>query len=402
MPSPRPASVGLTGEEFIVYPHAPAASGFNDRLAYISVTELMRAVEKRVLGEAAIALTRYRDAFGSYPWLAEFRSAQAIAPLLEPTFKSTLTRQGLLPVHLPGEAFSTRFGGSWRFVDATPTTATRHSGDVKLVPPLADVMTGLVQVASDFGRCRWVDWTVGDCTGTQVVANYHRPDLGRSVTRTYEYAFSIIDDAPRVTAPTSSDVRRRSLSADIMTTPIPPAGSWNVRITDHDGFGMGQRDVVVDADTRGDIVLSDIRYELSVVYDGIDNERDELPEWFVENNWHHFIYAAVSQDAVPGGNADGDDDCATPVDTCLRVNVGGRTVRRDVRALLVSAGARWTGQDRSIGDCDADGIPDDVLCAYFEGDNSDKSRPVAVDTYARDSFSAHFNDQLRIVEPLPP
>ena len=89
-----PCGGPASGEEFIVYPGAPAGGGFNDRLTSITVGELMRAVEKRVLGEAALALNRYQDAFGAYPWLAEFRSPEAVASGAEPPFKSTLSRNG--------------------------------------------------------------------------------------------------------------------------------------------------------------------------------------------------------------------------------------------------------------------------------------------------------------------
>ena len=388
-----------SGEEFILYPDAPAGSGFNDRLTYITVNELMRAVEKRVLGEAAIALNGYRDAFGAYPWLAEFRSPEAVTSLVAPPWKSTRSRAGLLPVHLPDEIFSTRFGGSWNFTDATPTTATRHSGDAKLVPPLVDGMSGSIQVARSAGRCVWSDWSRGDCSASRVIPAYYRGDLGATVTRTVEVSFGIVDDTPQVIPPTSGDVRRRTLSVDAVTLPRLPSFSWSVRVTDDDGVNKGQRDISIDADTGGEITLSGIRYDLSVVYDDIDDARDELPEWFAENNWHHFIYGAVSADAVPGGNRDGDGDCETPVNTCLTLKVAGRTVRSDVRALVVSSGARWAGQDRSIGDCDGDGIRDDFLCAYLEGDNSDKSTSAAADTYARDQYSRQFNDQVRIVAP---
>jgi hypothetical protein len=235
-----------------------------------------------------------------------------------------------------------------------------------------------------------------------VIPVHYRPDLGTTVTRTYEYSFNIADDTPQVIPPTAVDVRRRSVSVDAFRLPMPPSQTWSIRITDHDGFNTGQRDIVIDADTGGKITLRDIRYDLSVVYDDVNDERDELPEWFAENDWHHFIYVAIAQDAVPGGDVDGDGDCSTPANTCLTLNVAGRAVRKDVRALVISSGGRWAGQDRSIGDCDGDGIADDFLCAYFEGDNSDKSSPAAADTYARDPFSRAFNDQLRVVDPLPP
>lgn len=397
-----PCAPSPYGEEFIVFPNAPVGSGFNDRLTYITVAELMRAVEKRALGEAAIALSRYRTAFGAYPWLAEFHNPRLVPSPAEPSFNSALLRAGQLPVHLPIEVFTTRIGGSWRFVDSTPTTAIRHSGDVKLVPPLADVMSGSIQVARDSGRCTWSDWTGGNCIGSQKIPDHYRVDLDKTVTRNIEYSFSIVDDSPHVSPPTAGDVRRRTLFVNLTTAPSSISSTWNVRITDDDGLNSGQRDIFVDADTQGEITLSDIRYELSVVYDDTDDERDELPEWFVENNWHHFIYVALSADAAPGGDADGDGDCATPVSTCLILKVAGKTARSDVRALLVSSGGQLPGQNRSTGDCDGDGSADEFLCAYFEGDNSDRSTAAAADAYARDPLSATFNDQIRIVEPLPP
>jgi hypothetical protein len=390
------------GEEFIFHRASSVKGKFNDRLIYITVNELMRAVEKRALGETAVALNRYRDAFGAYPWLAEFRSPEAVASGTAPPFKSTLSRNGVLPVHLPGEVFATRFGGSWIFSDATPTIATRHSGDVTLVPPLADGMSGSIQVPSSSGRCLWSDWTRGDCTGSRVIPAYHRVDLGTMVTRTVEYSFAIVDDTPQVVPPMSGDVRRRNLSVNTRTLPRSPSAGWSIRITDDDGINKGQRDIFIDADTGGEISLRGIRYDLSVVYDDVDDARDELPEWFAENNWHHFIYVALSADAVPGGNADGDGDCKTPVNTCLTLNASGRVARSDVRALVISSSARLLHQDRAMGDCDGDGVADDFLCAYLEGDNSDKSTPDLADTYARGGFNSQFNDQVRIVDPLPP
>jgi len=342
-------------------------------------------------------LNRYRDANGVYPWMADFQNPAAGA-----LFKSALRRNGSLAVHLPGEIFSTRFDGSWNFVDSTPSTTTSYSGDPRLVPPLVDVLSGSIQVSKRDGRCIWRDWTRADCVGSRTIANYMRSDLGTTVMRTIEYSFDFTDASPTVTPPTPADARRRTLLVAPNSPPKSSPASAVIRIRDDDGANSGQRDITIDPNTRGAITLSGIRYDLSVVYDDVDDARDELPEWFVENNWHHFIYAALSKDAVAGGNADGDGDCSTPVDRCLRLTVAGKTVRSDVRALLVSSGGQWAVQDRSIGDCDGDGFFDDFLCAYFEEENSDKSTPDAVDTYARNRLSAAFNDQLRIVDPLPP
>jgi hypothetical protein len=62
---------------FIQYPDsrftASETDSFNDRLVYITIDELMRKVEKRVLGDAAVALQDYRATRGRYPWLSPYR-----------------------------------------------------------------------------------------------------------------------------------------------------------------------------------------------------------------------------------------------------------------------------------------------------------------------------------------
>lgn len=381
-----------SGEEFVIHPGVPAAEGFNDRLVYLGAGELLRALERRVLGEVAIALNRYRDAYGTYPWLSPFADPRAA------TFDSDGARRGLLALHQEHEWFATRFDAAWDLVDRSPSTSARHSGDASLVPRLSDLLSGSIRIGRASGRCMWSESTRGDCRGSHVSSGHYRADLGRNVTRTVEVAIAVEDDTPSVTPPTSTDVRRRSLAA----RPVPAPGAWTIRVTDDDGAQWGQRVLRIDGDTAGTLALAGIRYELSVVYDDIADDRDELPEWLVDNDWHHFIYVALSQDAAPGGDSDGDGDCSTPVNTCLSLKVAGRIIRSDIRALLVSSGIARASQDRSIGDCDADGLYDDFLCAYFEGDNADVATPAAADTFARDAFSARFDDQVRVVAPLPP
>ena len=94
-----------------------------------------------------------------------------------------------------------------------------------------------------------------------------------------------------------------------------------------------------------------------------------------------------------------------PSNTCLSTRASGATARTDVPALLISAGAQWTGQDRDIGDCDGDGggpiadpADDSFLCAYFDGDTSaydvaaevlrhgSNVNAITADWYAQDVF----------------
>lgn len=382
-----------SGEEFIVATGASAVDGFNDRLVYITVDELLRAVEKRVLGEVAIALNGYRSTHGVYPWLAPF------ADPARASYKSDLVRAGLLALHLPGEVFASGFDVTWDLTDTTPSTVARHVGDPAITPPLAEILSGRIEVREAHGRCEWSDASRARCVGTGHVAKYFRRDLGTLVTRSVEVSFDLVDDTPAVTPPSARDVRRRALSVEGSSL---RASKFEVRIADDDGIHRGRRALGVDADTGGAIAVSGIRFDLSVVYDDVDDARDELPEWFAENDWHHFVFAAFSADAVAGGDVDGDGDCATPADTCLRLTVDGVVARSDVRAMLISAGPALAHQHRSAGDCDADGVADDFLCAYLEGDNRDRSSAEQADTYARRAQAATFNDLVRVVSPLPP
>jgi hypothetical protein len=63
--------------DFIIYPDsrktASNIDSFNDQLVYITIDELMRPVEKRVLGDAAVGLQTYHANRGRYPWLSPYR-----------------------------------------------------------------------------------------------------------------------------------------------------------------------------------------------------------------------------------------------------------------------------------------------------------------------------------------
>ena len=63
--------------DFVMYPDSRKTTidsdSFNDQLIYVTIDELMRPVEKRALGDAAVALQSYRDTRGRYPWLSPYR-----------------------------------------------------------------------------------------------------------------------------------------------------------------------------------------------------------------------------------------------------------------------------------------------------------------------------------------
>jgi hypothetical protein len=489
------------GEEFIINTNPQAGSNFNDRLVFITVDELMGAVQDRVLGDAALALKSYRDsqpvAASFYPWLAPFSNPrsphQGIAtggspitldgdgtdfgtpPAVNPgdlvrnltdgstgtvaaigvpstsldldgllggatnafasgdryvvhsnaKFKGVAgTVDGLLPLHFPNEIFQTGFTVEWNFDEQTFT----YGGDPNPIL-MPDENTAekydYAPLTIDYpnGLCMWTQFDRVACKGTATLPNTPSP----GITRTVEVWFNFTSSTPPViVAPTATSPRTRNhtLDEDTPYTDIGPvplltsAGqTWSVRVIHDDGTptalpcpppdGPLKNCSWVTAEPDGDTDLwilqfDGIRYEI-----GVPDEL-ELPRWFVDNNWHHFIYASISDDALPGGNADADADCATPVNTCLTVQFNGTMVRDDVAALVIGPGTTLTAQDRITATtlCSGQSPPKPaIFCDYFEGPNSDDESPstrnLVFGRTPSDTFSVTttFNDQIRAVPP---
>ena len=497
-------------EEFVMFPNPQSGDEFNDKLVYITVDELMRAVEKRALGDTALALDAYRNAGwntgGVYPWLADFKNPRAGATgtadggststltdatadfvadgvqvgdlILNTTngdsalvtsvattilgftvdsllggadddfdagdgydvqvpFKSTLARRGQLPVHRPNEIFHTTFTANWNLIDID----SYNSGDASLYPSDSETETNSISVTNpENGKCMWTEADRVDCYGIQII-NPYEVNPGDWGYRVIEVSFSFtgrngtVPDPATIVPPTATEPRRRNVSIFVdydgagdpkIEDPVPladpylPQHLWVVRITDHFGGNSGTTRLETDHDTEGTINVNGIRYDLAIVYDDVDDAKDELPEWLAENDWHHYVYAAFSPDRVVGGNADLDDDCTTPANACLSLNIGGAAARNDVPALLVSSGSEWANQNRDTGDCDGDGggpladpLDDSFLCAYLDSDTSSydvsveilqhglntiPAQSITADFFAREVFGTGFNDQLRIIE----
>ena len=90
---PDAGGCGTPGEEFIINSIPQPGDNFNDRLVFITVAELMRAVEDRVVGEAANALKSYRSGNPGdyYPWMSTFSDPRS--PLGVATGGSRLARR---------------------------------------------------------------------------------------------------------------------------------------------------------------------------------------------------------------------------------------------------------------------------------------------------------------------
>lgn len=524
---PDAGSCATPGEDFIVVPGG--ADGFNDRLVFITVDELMRAVEDRVLGEAGIALRSYRGSHPDdfYPWLSPFSDPRSpagpatgggatslvdtgtdfgaagvlaghvvrnltdgsIGPVASVS-ATTLTLEGLvggtsnsfaagdryvvhapdkfrgipgtvegmLPLHYPNELFATGFTADW---DLDDIDDYYESGDSSLWANNSEFRQKTVTFSDVEGTCMWTHKDRVDCYGIQVTDLGGTPFVvpsGYSVTRrTIEVQFSFegrndtTPTAAAITAPTAASPRTRSVEIratcskprswnncqsdgtensppmpdpsrfgaatppELNPAPFLPQDrdatpgdneTWIVRITDENGANVGQRAVVIDHDTRGRMTLSGIRYEIDVT--------NELARWFVDNDWHRFVHAAVAGAHVPAlaGTSSGDGSCTSPpvgpgneADDCLIIQYNAATVRNDVEALVIAPGAVLAAQDRTTatGPTACAGQPP-FLCDYFEAPNSDAEATARNLVFGRalgNTFDVDttFNDQIRAVPP---
>ena len=114
---------GRTGEEFILYPHsrgnASAADSFNDRIAWVTAEELLRAAETRAAGTLAAVLERYRSRHGAYPW--------ARPPAADPGAGATATVPDRASAGGPGAPGAVRFRSTRRSPSRSPGTIRASS-----------------------------------------------------------------------------------------------------------------------------------------------------------------------------------------------------------------------------------------------------------------------------------
>jgi len=338
-----------------------AAGDFNDRLARITRGELMAVVERRVLAEASDTLSAYFTEHGAYPWLATFGNPEAVTTLFN---GNVSTREGFLPALLQDEEFPTALEVSWQFGgyahDTGPTTIT----EADLAGP-ATLDGGDISAAS----CRW--------TTLERVACAAVVPKGSGIIWTYIFTYTGGFDPPGQPPddPTATTPRRRE--PVILEAPFASAVDPILRIQERDTSGtlIGTGWLSIDTGSTGSIQTSLIKHDLAVP--------DELPAWFTDNEWHHLVYAAVSEGFEPGGG----NACGGVAPSCLTVTNGVPPID-DNHALVVAAGGELAAQSR----------PSDQEAEYYEGENDQSAFPED-DVFERRERAADFNDQVRVVAP---
>lgn len=400
-----------TGEEFILYPDSrdtgTESDSFNDRIAYITAEELLRAAEPRALGAMAVVLEEYRTRHGAYPWLAPYTEDPGADPLSTIVFHSKVdgaggTRHGMLPIHaLPGQLFDTDYTLRWT-IDSGASIATTDASSVGTTPAPSDVelyalASAMPQTMTGPVVCAWNGDDGVHCPGEPyrfapgtTLAWSGATLQEREVLVEHDEALWAFPDGSGATGANlhAASPRTRTVTE---TANLPASFAATVRGRNYEFAcadpacsttavtGMSvERTLTVDTGTLATFTFTDLEYDLSVARDGI-------PRWFVENGWHRYVRAAVSGEETAAAGSPG--RCIGSGSGCLTVNASG-VARDDVPAFLVGAGPELPSQIR-------DGCGTTCPGAYFEPpDNA-----AGGDAATRAKLAEDFNDQVRVVGP---
>ena len=328
------------------------SESFNDRLIYITIDELMEKIEIRAGQEIRASVQRFRQQFGSYPWLAPFNN-----PSIANYYKAvTGTRVGLVPIHQISQQFETEF--SWRITN----------GNLEVFPGTVDadvVRNDVLRSAITNGKCKWNGMVAVECEGEILVPeSIKKPNVRKRIVQ-IEYPVSWDASVVSVThsPATATTVTTRSV--------IRPNGSLAKCLL----VGLTRCVIVTDYDASGNVVgKGSLRFGTGSLTISKIRLYPDLPAWVTENRWHEFAIGAIALGWVPG---------AAGVCPCLTVNLDGGVERSDVSFLVLMAGAKLTRQARPSAN------PNDYFDSAYNRD------VVGGQTFERQTTpTGSFNDRL--------
>ena len=341
---------------------ADTTNGFNDRLLFVTIEELMAHVERRVAQQVRESLVRYETAYGRYPWLAPIVNPSSVTDAFVST-SGTVT--GLVPFHNTSQKFKTELNWTINTLASDDTlTPAVSSSPVSLCfggtfecrlrtsPGNASVPRTVTSpqfqpfkssgVATPDVLCSYSSLATLECdpyvvtTQTQAVTyNVERRvccsgtysaygTYAGTQTRTITLTPSISASAAVFSSDVAQFVRRSLTTASTFNVigQLTAADKWSSATLDATAsFQTG----FATTDGTGVVTMSNVR-----VY-------PVLPTWYADHKWNEFIYAAISPDASPavGGRA-----CAA---NCLSAGV-----RTGLNAVVISSGKMINTQNRYV------------------------------------------------------
>jgi hypothetical protein len=368
-----------------------ASDTFNDKLQYVTIDELMEAVENQVAGAVggalkAAATSAYTEAppAARYFWLAPFNPSGS-------AYQSAAvnTTRGMLPNHAIGGSFNTGF--QWSMTPSPPVTrsGTVNSSEVRSYT-----------VPAGQGSCNWTSTVTPPPTTTdllrrvQCTATVTNPESGvtrRLITLTYT------GSTPPAPIPVSTDPTSANLVISPATATAPITRSVNrttlstvtLQITDYDDnssntwswnpwalqWEYGPPIVGYGTENAG--------AGYSIRTWGISYFPSLMRNWYIANEWYRFIYLAIAPGYQPGGV----NNC-TAANSCFTVRLNSNTAASSAPGVVLSAGKTLS----TLSQTRHNPTPGN----YFEGNNTasgtlifDRQTPIS-DT---------FNDQVVAIKP---
>lgn len=381
----------------------------NDALLPLTRADLMRLSERRVRGEVAASLRRYRRAHGPYPWLAsadspEFRGTAGVAlGRLALRMPDAASADPLQVRGAPG-AFEAAFRLSW----SMPTGGVlEQSGDRP--PPSACVRNSACDAGSETGLGPTVStWSGGRCKAQRPrvlsceLALDTRDAQQTLVRRRYTV---VLDGWPHTLSPPAQTRPRlqhfQASARRLATTPRAERLQISVRDFLVDDANVEtlrgeSRLSLSPGEWLEDFALLDVPFDLEVGGEeippaavGPGGSPGTLPYWFMANRWHPQIRLGYARANAPG---EGDLPCTQHAAGCLTVMRLRDAARKALQAeaVIVSGGAPLSlqGQRR----------PSERGADYFEGANAFVAGSGAPIFEAR-LDAVDFNDGLRLVAP---
>ena len=220
-----------------------------------------------------------------------------------------------------------------------------------------DLSLDAVNVRPANGACWWSEALAVECTGTAV-------EVSQGVRREYTLDLAFRGDTYQVRSASAADVRRRDV---VRRGAFSNGGRWtvSVRETNHaTGQLIGWADMMLTPSAVGTHEVTGIRYALDVP--------NELPRWFVENEWHELLVVGIGRGFVPGRQ---------PAANCAHVP--------DCIAIAAHAGLRLSPLVVA-----APGPPLGSRSALAPGSGFEGSNAVPGDLFERRAVSEVFNDDV--------
>jgi len=339
----------------------PQSSTFNDRLLAIKVDDFMPGVEKLALNAAKVALTTYYQNYSFFPFAATLGSSTS------PNQCVSGNLRGLLPTQTSSCTCLSNFSNrnctcGWSALTAvsyTRTGTTNYFGTSGSSAPTPPCQVRTTTLANDTCYCTAGG---GNCKRAGLTTARFGCDASGQCTF-YN---------------TSNSGYFKLTSTQPLSLPYPNPGSnkctVNSNVATCTFTANGQ---------EGDFIVGDCS-DPDITNNPATNN---LPSWFLDNNWQNEIYYRVSTNCTSAGTG-----CTTATP---QITVGTTT---GVRALLISPGRPITATPYAIPKGAAQSArPSTDIRDYLDStENTDGDTAFdAVNTHR----TSNYNDQMSIAAP---